>query len=78
MAQSNNDGTGDMVDNQASNEQLQAIDRRRRLYGSTQLSDRASAVLGDVVHHNYYYGGNVPYFADLSGELRHRGSHRPG
>lgn len=47
--------------------QLQLLDGKRRQYGRTQLSNHASAVLGDVVHNNYYCGGNVPYLADLPG-----------
>ena len=38
-------------------------------YGSTNISNNASAVLGDVTHHNYFYGGTVPYLAGLQGEF---------
>lgn len=37
-------------------------------YGSTSISNNASAVLGDITHHNYFYGGKVPYLAGLQGE----------
>lgn len=37
-------------------------------YGRTSVLDNASVIQGDVTHHNYFYGGRVPYLAGLQGE----------
>lgn len=48
--------------------QVSVYKKSGNLYGSTNISNNASAVLGDVTHHNYFYGGRVPYLAGLQGE----------